>query len=118
MSGQLQSEIERMSVEHAKDMGREQTAKESMRARLTDEAARARAERERRWEEQGVMARALVAELESARVEVGPVDPSFRALSGCPKFLVRRHKFNKDSLSGGASVRGSGDGAREGAERR
>ena len=28
------------------------------------------------------------------------VDPSFRALSGRLKFTVRRHKFNKDSLSG------------------
>ena len=30
---------------------------------------------------------------------VGPVDPSFRALSGRLKFTVRRHKFNKDSFS-------------------
>ena len=30
---------------------------------------------------------------------VGPVDPSFRALSGCLKFDVRRHKFDEDSLS-------------------
>ena len=30
---------------------------------------------------------------------VGPVDPSFRALSGRLKFTVRRHKFHKDSLS-------------------
>jgi len=29
---------------------------------------------------------------------LGPVDPSFRTLSGRPKFTVRRHKFNKDSL--------------------
>ena len=29
---------------------------------------------------------------------LGPVDPSFRARSGRLKFLVRRHKFNKDSL--------------------
>ena len=29
---------------------------------------------------------------------LGPVDPSFRALSGRLKFIVRRHKFNKDSL--------------------
>jgi len=29
---------------------------------------------------------------------LGPVVPSFRALSG-RKFMVRRHKFNKDSLS-------------------
>ena len=27
----------------------------------------------------------------------GPVDPSFRVLSGRLKFMVRRHKFNKDS---------------------
>ena len=34
---------------------------------------------------------------------LGPVDPSFRALSGRLEFTVRRHKFNKDSLvSGGA----------------
>ena len=30
---------------------------------------------------------------------LGPVDPSFRALSGRLKFTVRRHKFNKDILS-------------------
>jgi len=30
---------------------------------------------------------------------LGPVDPSFRALSGRLKFTVRRHKFNKDSFS-------------------
>ena len=30
---------------------------------------------------------------------VDPVDPSFRALSGRLNFTVRRHKFNKDSLS-------------------
>ena len=29
---------------------------------------------------------------------LGPVDPSFRALSGRVEFLVRRHKFNKDCL--------------------
>ena len=29
---------------------------------------------------------------------LGPVDPSFRALSGRLKLTVRRHKFNKDSL--------------------
>jgi len=29
---------------------------------------------------------------------LGPVDPSFRALSGRLEFAVRRHKFNKDSL--------------------
>ena len=28
---------------------------------------------------------------------LGPVDPSFRALSGRPKFTVRRHNFSKDS---------------------
>jgi len=28
----------------------------------------------------------------------GHVVPSFRALSGCLKFAVRRHNFNKDSL--------------------
>jgi len=28
----------------------------------------------------------------------GPVDPSFRALSGRLEFTVLRHKFNKDSL--------------------
>ena len=31
---------------------------------------------------------------------LGPVDPSFRALSGRLNFTVRRHKCNKDSLSG------------------
>jgi len=30
---------------------------------------------------------------------LGPVDPSLRALSGRLKFTVRRHKFNRDSLS-------------------
>jgi len=29
---------------------------------------------------------------------LGPVDPSFRALSGRLKFTARRHKFNEDSL--------------------
>jgi hypothetical protein len=29
----------------------------------------------------------------------GPVDPSFRALSGRLKFTVRRHKLNTDFLS-------------------
>jgi len=29
----------------------------------------------------------------------GPVDPSFRALSGRLNFTVRRHTFNEDSLS-------------------
>ena len=32
---------------------------------------------------------------------LGPVDPSFRALSGRLESTVRRHKFNKDSLFGG-----------------
>ena len=31
-------------------------------------------------------------------VSLGPVDPSFRALSGNLKFMVRRHKSNTDSL--------------------
>ena len=39
---------------------------------------------------------------------LGPVDPSFRALSGCLKFTVRRHKFNKDSLSVGLDGSASG----------
>jgi len=30
---------------------------------------------------------------------LGPVDPSFRALSGRLKLTARRHKFNTDSLS-------------------
>ena len=30
---------------------------------------------------------------------LGPVDPSFRALSRRLKFTVRRYKFNKDTLS-------------------
>ena len=30
---------------------------------------------------------------------LGPVDPSFRALSGRLQFTVRRHKSNKDYLS-------------------
>jgi len=30
---------------------------------------------------------------------LGPVDPSFRALSGRLKLTVRRHQFNKDSVS-------------------
>ena len=34
-----------------------------------------------------------------ALVLAGPVVPSFRALSRRLKFTVRRHKFNKDSLS-------------------
>ena len=37
---------------------------------------------------------------------LGPVDPSFRTLSGRLKFTVRRHEFNKDSFSSeGPSVR-------------
>ena len=32
------------------------------------------------------------------RSPLGPVNPSFRALSGRLKFTVRRHKFNKDSI--------------------
>ena len=40
---------------------------------------------------------------------LGPVDPSFRALSGRLKFTVRRHKFNKDSCSRRA-FRGPGPG--------
>ena len=38
---------------------------------------------------------------------LGPVDPSFRALSGRLKFTVRRHTFDKDSLrqdQGGAGA--------------
>ena len=35
---------------------------------------------------------------------LSPLDPSFRALSGRLKLTVRRHKFNKDSVSSG--VRG------------
>jgi len=31
----------------------------------------------------------------------GPVDPSFRVLSGRLEFTVQRHKFNTDSLSVG-----------------
>ena len=30
---------------------------------------------------------------------LGPVDPSFRALSGRLEFTVRRHKFNEEFLS-------------------
>jgi len=30
---------------------------------------------------------------------LGPVDPSFRALSGRLRFTARRHKFNNDSLT-------------------
>jgi len=39
---------------------------------------------------------------------LGPVDPSFPALSGRLKFTVRRHKFNKDSPSSGCRVWGWG----------
>ena len=39
---------------------------------------------------------------------VGHVDPSFRALSGRLKFTVRRHKFNKDSLSRARGLTRSG----------
>ena len=34
----------------------------------------------------------------AVRTLLGPVDPSFRALSGRLTFTVRRHKFNEDSL--------------------
>ena len=39
---------------------------------------------------------------------LGPVDPSFRTLSGSLKFTVRRHNFNKD-LPPHAACRPSGD---------
>jgi len=42
-----------------------------------------------------------------ARYRQSPVDPSFRALSGRLKFTVRRHKFNKDSLSLCQDLRGA-----------
>jgi hypothetical protein len=35
---------------------------------------------------------------------LGPVDPSFRALSGRLKLTVRRHKFNNSSFSFGRSI--------------
>jgi hypothetical protein len=35
--------------------------------------------------------------VQPCRLVVGPVDPSFRALSERPKFTVRRHKFKTDS---------------------
>ena len=35
---------------------------------------------------------------------LGPVEPSFGALSGRLKFTVRRHKFNKDSVRTAASI--------------
>ena len=43
---------------------------------------------------------------------LGPVDPSFRALSGRLQFTVRRHKFNKYSLlrSAKGTWRGRGSG--------
>ena len=34
----------------------------------------------------------------------GPVNPSFRALSGRLEFTVRRHKFNQDSLTSSHSL--------------
>ena len=45
---------------------------------------------------------------------LGPVDPSFGALSGRIKLTVRRHKFSKDSLFFGhwACRRGMGGVAR------
>ena len=41
----------------------------------------------------------------------GPVDPSFRALSGRLEFTVRRHQFNEDSLSFGQAVVVGGKGS-------
>ena len=42
--------------------------------------------------------------LETCELDVqlpaGPVNPSFRALSGVFKFTVRRDKFNEDAVSG------------------
>jgi len=38
--------------------------------------------------------------IEYRKSYLGPVDPSFRALSGRLKFTVRRHKSIADSLSG------------------
>ena len=50
---------------------------------------------------------------------LGPVVPSIRALSGRPKFTVRRYKLNKDSLPSGRGVRGLGRALEEeGAEPR
>ena len=43
--------------------------------------------------------RRLYAYIVDRQSPLGPVDPSFRALSGRLKFTVRHHKFNKDSLS-------------------
>ena len=37
---------------------------------------------------------------------LGPIDPSFRSLSGRLKLTVRRHKFNKDSPSREWSTQG------------
>ena len=42
---------------------------------------------------------ALMVPLSPLGPVVDFVDPSFRALSGRLKFTVRRHKFNKDSIS-------------------
>jgi len=43
------------------------------------------------------------------RLQVGPVHPSFRALSGRLKLTVRRHKFNQSfSLAGGVAERRRG----------
>jgi len=47
----------------------------------------------------GLRRKALAAECHLLHIPLGPVDPSFRALSGRPKFTIRRHKFNKNSLS-------------------
>jgi len=38
----------------------------------------------------------------------GPVDPSFRALSGRLQFTVRRHSFNEDPLSLGSVALSAG----------
>ena len=38
---------------------------------------------------------------------LGPVDPSFRALAGRPKFTVRPHKLNKDPLSSWTQAAGA-----------
>ena len=52
----------------------------------------------RRSSQRSSLARAPRAQQVSSSL-LGPVDPSFQALSGRLKFTVRRHKFNKDSLS-------------------
>jgi len=44
-------------------------------------------------------AQSYVVNRNIGRIFLFRVDPSFRALSGRLKFTVRRHKFNKDSLS-------------------